>query len=140
MSEGDLINTVKGMAQSLSYLVQTYQRQGPGAFGNVGSNINTTVSPNTYGLTIGTTSMAGVVPANPARVGLIFQNCNQTAVVAVCTPLNAANATTQTAAVYGAGSITILPLTDFRILGLRATTSWNAVASTTAALTVLEFV
>jgi hypothetical protein len=140
MSGNDLASIQKGGIQNLSQLVQTFQRAGPGAFFQTSTNAATTVSPNAYAYTLGTTSIS-TIGSNQARVGLLFHNPNGTALVAVCPNMNAATATALAAVVNGAGSYTILPYAELRIIGARASCAWNGIANaTTSPLTVWEFV
>jgi hypothetical protein len=137
----DLVSTQKTGVQSLSFLTQVMQRLGPGSF-NTPSGGTATISPNAYAYSLGTASSA-IIGSNQGRVGLIFHNPNATGLVAVCPTLNSVNnpATALSAVVNGAGSYTILPYAELRIIGARTTCSWNAVANFTAApLTIWEFV
>lgn len=137
-SSGDLVSSFKAASQTISYLVQTLQRMGPGAWGNVGSSTNTTVSPNAYAYTLGTASIS-TLTSNQARIGVLFHNPSSTAIVSVCPSLSATGGSLA-AVLGGAGSYTILPQSELRLMGIRSTCSWNGIANTTAPLTVWEFV
>lgn len=103
------------------------------------------VAPYVYPISLGT-SQVQVIGQNAARKKLIFHNPNDTAKVAVC-PAGPArsNGATITAAINGAGCITLLPYDRVEIPGaasgsLAMTSAWVGIASAGgSALTVLEF-
>jgi hypothetical protein len=70
------------------------------------------VPPYTYPITLGTASVS-ILPANPARKKLMFQNPNDSAKIAVCPigPTRAAQGSPAliVAAINGAGCATLLP-------------------------------
>lgn len=105
------------------------------------------VPPYVYAITVGTGSVQ-VLASNTLRKRLIFINPNATALVAVCPlgPTRSAGATV-TAAINGAGCVTILPYGSFTVDGgstpgpqLSMPSAWLGIASAGAsALTIIEF-
>jgi hypothetical protein len=105
------------------------------------------VPPYVYPITLGT-SQASILPANPNRKKLIFQNPNATALVAVC-PVgpSRSNGAAIAAAVNGPGCLTLLPYQSIEIPGvppggaqLQMPSAWIGIASAGgSSLTVLEF-
>jgi flavoprotein len=108
------------------------------------------VPPYTYPQTLGTSSVQ-VLPVNPARKKVIFHNPNATALIAVCPvgPTRAVGGSTAliTAAINGAGCITLLPYDRVEVSGSTASgpqqsmgSAWVGIASAaSSAFTVLEF-
>lgn len=105
------------------------------------------VPPYTYALTIGTASTQ-ILGTDPARKRLIFVNPNAIASVAVCPSGPSRNSgATITAAINGAGCVTILPGGSFTVDGgsasgpvLSMPSAWVGIASAnSSALTILEF-
>jgi hypothetical protein len=99
-------------------------------------------SPNAWGYTLGTTS-GQVLPSGvgQSRTGLIFHNPSATATIAVCPLTNSVTGEEQDAVINGAGSYTILPLAELRLVGLGyINCAWSAVADTPSSpITILEF-
>jgi hypothetical protein len=106
---------------------------------------NTAAFPVSYGTTVGTTSGL-VLPANPARVGLMFANPSASVAVAICPAMvnQGTNGVytglaTGTAVINGAGSITLAPGDKFIIDTFNCTSAWNGIAGGAGGvLTVLE--
>lgn len=93
------------------------------------------VSPNAYGTSLGTVSVAVIGP-NPVRRGIVFHNPG-TIAVAVC-PANLS-------AAFGPGSLIVLPGDTKRVFAqgnLKVNCGWNAIAQSGAnnPLTILEYV
>lgn len=103
------------------------------------------VPPYVYALTVGTAQIQ-VIGANTARKRLIFHNPNDQAKVAVCPAGPTRTGATVTAAINGAGCITILPYDRVEISGSTASgpqqsmpSAWVAIASSPASsLTIIE--
>jgi hypothetical protein len=96
-------------------------------------------------VTVGTSS-ALAVPASPThRKKLVFVNSSSTAKIAVCPTISRVTGAAFTCTVNGAGSITLLPLSQYTIAGpgpqtIIVGTAWNAIADNAGSpLTVLEF-
>jgi hypothetical protein len=112
-----------------------------------GSAFAQQVPPYVYPVTLGT-SQATILPANPARKKLIFNNPNATALVAVC-PVgpSRSNGAAITAAINGPGCMTLLPYQDKEVSGstasgpqLQMPSAWIGIASAGgSSLTVWEF-
>lgn len=105
------------------------------------------VPPYVYPIAIGTSAIQ-VLPANNARKKIIFHNPNDIAKVAVCPAgPSRSNGAAITAAVNGAGCITILPYDRVEVSGGSPSgpqqsmpSAWNGIASAGgAALTIVEF-
>jgi hypothetical protein len=107
------------------------------------------VPPYVYGPTLGTASVQ-ILPVNPLRKRLMFINPNATASVAVCPigPTRVTDGVNVTAAINGAGCITLLPYGNMTIDGgeggsspqLFIPAAWVGIASAvSSALTILEF-
>lgn len=103
--------------------------------------------PYVYPITV-TTASAQILAANSARKKLIFHNPNDQIKVAVCPlgPSRASGAAAITAAVNGAGCITILPYDRVEISGSTASgpqqampSAWLGIGSSSGALTIYEF-
>jgi hypothetical protein len=74
----------------------------------------------------------------------VFANSSSTAKIAVCSALSRVNSAPIVCAVNGAGSVTILPFSQFQIDGVGQNgglpSPWNAISDTpSSALTILEF-
>ena len=108
------------------------------------------VPPFTYPQTLGTSSVP-VLPANPARKKVIFHNPNDSAKIAVCPvgPTRAVGGSTAliTAAINGAGCLTLLPYQTQEISGSTASgpqqsmgSAWVGIASAGgSAISIFEF-
>lgn len=108
------------------------------------------VPPFTYPQTLGTSSVT-VLPVNPSRKKVIFHNPNATALIAVCPvgPTRAVGGSTSliTAAINGAGCITLLPYDRVEVSGSTASgpqqsmgSAWVGIASAGgSAITIYEF-
>lgn len=106
--------------------------------------------PFTYPQTIGTSSVT-VLPANPARKKVIFQNPNATALIAVCpvgpTRMPGGSQSLIVAVINGAGCLTLLPYQTQEISGSTASgpqqamgSAWVGIASAgSSAITIYEF-
>jgi hypothetical protein len=95
------------------------------------------VPPYVYGPTLGTASVQ-ILPVNPLRKRLMFINPNATASVAVCPvgPTRVTGGAIVTAAINGAGCMTILPYDSFLVDGsepggpqLYMPSAWVGIAS-----------
>ena len=99
--------------------------------------------PYDYPITVGTAQVQ-VLAADAARRRLVFANPNATAIVAVCPSLSRVNSAPIVCAVNGAGSVTLLPYSQFTVDGVGQNgalpSPWNAIASAPgSALSILEF-
>lgn len=109
------------------------------------------IKPFVYALTIGTGSTS-ILQADPSRKQLLFHNPNDSVKVAVCPvgPSRQSGGTTVTAAINGAGCITILPY-DRVLIGAVSSaapgtpqsamgSAWVGIAaSPSSALTIFEW-
>jgi hypothetical protein len=107
------------------------------------------VPPYVYAPTLGTASVQ-ILPVNPLRKRLMFINPNAAASVAVCPigPTRVTGGVNVTAAINGAGCITLLPYGNMTIDGgeggsgpqLFMPAAWVGIASAASSgLTVYEF-
>jgi hypothetical protein len=99
--------------------------------------------PYDYPITVGTAQVQ-VLAADAARRRLVFANPNATAIVAVCPSLSRVNSAPIVCVVNGAGSVTLLPYSQFTVDGVGQNgalpSPWNAIASAPgSALSILEF-
>jgi len=103
------------------------------------------IPPYVYPVTLGT-AQATILPANPARKKLIFQNPSATALVAVC-PLGPSRSNGAAIVAAVNGCTTILPYQSIEISGSTASgpqqampSPWIGIASAGGSpLTVYEF-
>jgi hypothetical protein len=92
-------------------------------------------------ITVATTP-AQIMPRNDSRTSIEFCNPNASITCAVCPTLSRVNSAAITCAVNGAGSVTLPPSTcwgkEAASQASKLKTSWNAVCSSSAAMTAFE--
>jgi hypothetical protein len=90
-------------------------------------------------ITVGATPTQ-IMPRNDQRSSIEFCNPNASITCAVCPTLSRVNSAAITCAVNGAGSVTLPVSTCWGkdVQGTKLKTSWNAVCSSSAAMTAFE--